>query len=86
MDLALLSEQQLRDRARALQFDANGAVNDQTREHSKKALLTVEAELRRRYAEEHRVKVGITRLFSRLLGIDTKKAERHLRSVGRDEI
>jgi hypothetical protein len=85
-DLASLSEQQLRDRARQLDFDAESLL-DPTRKRAARANhAEVTEELRRRYEQTHPTKTRINRFFAKLLGADTTKVERHLRSAGRDEI
>jgi hypothetical protein len=81
-----LSEQQLRNRARALRHDADTALKASARVRATSELTEIEDELAQRYAMTHPFRANINRLLAKVLGADRRKVERHLRSAGRDEI
>jgi hypothetical protein len=81
-----LSEQQLRDRARSLKYDAEAALSPTARARATAKLNEVEDELASRYAKRHPLRTGLNRVLAKVLGADRRQVERHLRSVGRDEL
>lgn len=85
-DLSSRSEQQLRDLARQLEFDAGSLLDPSRKRAALARRQEVTDELRRRYARSHPVRAGVNRTIAKLLGADRDKVERHLRSAGRDEI
>lgn len=85
-DFTKLSEQELRDLARQLEFDAEALVDRKRKVAARIQHDAVVEELRLRYPRAHPVKTGVNRFLARLTGADTDKVERHLRSAGRDQI